>query len=56
MTTGSAALAVPSGTRRSIPPRGWAHRAIRRRGTIIASCVLVAVACVTLLPFYWMVS
>jgi multiple sugar transport system permease protein len=32
------------------------RRALRRRGTIAASCVLVAVACVTLLPFYWMLS
>jgi multiple sugar transport system permease protein len=56
MTTGSAALGGQSATRRSVPPRGWAHRAIRRRGTIIASCALVAVACVTLLPFYWMLS
>lgn len=38
------------------PPRGWVRTAIRRRGTIAAFCVLAAVACVTLLPFYWMLS
>lgn len=29
---------------------------IRRRGNIAAFCVLLGVACVTLLPFYWMFS
>ena len=27
-----------------------------QRGTILRSCILVGIACVTLLPFYWMVS
>ncbi|HUH95232.1 MAG TPA: carbohydrate ABC transporter permease [Casimicrobiaceae bacterium] len=29
---------------------------MRRRGAIVVSAVLTAVACVTLLPFYWMLS
>jgi multiple sugar transport system permease protein len=37
-------------------PRGWLRQVIRRRTTIAVFCVLVAVACVTLLPFYWMLS
>jgi len=38
--------------RRKAPGRGW----MRRRGAIVVSAVLTAVACVTLLPFYWMLS
>jgi multiple sugar transport system permease protein len=38
------------------PPQSWMRRATRRRGAIAVSAVLVLVACVTLLPFYWMVS
>ncbi len=37
-------------------PRGWLRRIARRRATIAAFCVLAAVACITLLPFYWMFS
>jgi len=43
-------------TRGRAPPRGWMRRAMRRRGTIVVSAALTAVACVTLLPFYWMLS
>ena len=38
------------------PPRGWARRAKRHRMVIAAFCTLVGVACITLLPFYWMFS
>lgn len=38
------------------PAEQWARRIILRRGTILAFCTLVLVACVTLLPFYWMFS
>jgi multiple sugar transport system permease protein len=34
----------------------WLRQASLHRGTILAFCTLVAVACVTLLPFYWMFS
>lgn len=37
-------------------PQSWMRRAKGRRGAIAVSGVLVAVACITLLPFYWMVS
>jgi len=37
-------------------PGGWARRALKRRATIVIFGVLAAVACVTLLPFYWMFS
>jgi multiple sugar transport system permease protein len=43
-------------TAKAPAPRGWLRRAIRRRTTIAAFFVLVGVACVTLLPFYWMFS
>jgi multiple sugar transport system permease protein len=42
--------------RATAPSRSWARRALRRWRTIAAFCVLLAVACVTLLPFYWMFS
>jgi len=54
--TDSAGLAGP---RRAAPMtrrRGWIQQAIRRRGNIAAFCVLLAVACIMLLPFYWMFS
>jgi multiple sugar transport system permease protein len=58
--TDPAELAVSSRTTRRAaprtPPRGWVRRAIRRRGNIAAFCVLLAVACIMLLPFYWMFS
>jgi len=41
--------------RRTSPP-GWLRPVLRRRGNIIAFCVLFGVACITLLPFYWMFS
>ncbi len=54
---------IPPSGHTAIPPmrrgalrQGWMRWAMRRRGTILASCILVAVACVTLLPFYWMLS
>lgn len=37
-------------------PRGWVRRTMRRRGTLIAFCILLVVSCITLLPFYWMLS
>lgn len=36
--------------------RPWLRRVVRRRSTIAATVVLAGVACITLLPFYWMVS
>lgn len=35
---------------------GWVRRVVLQRGSILAFCTLVAVACLTLLPFYWMFS
>ncbi len=55
MMTSSEQTVSPT-PRRGAPPQRWMRRALRRRGTIVASCVLVAIACVTLLPFYWMLS
>jgi ABC-type glycerol-3-phosphate transport system permease component len=55
MTPSSDRAATPP-TQRSAPPQGWIRRAMRRRGTLAASGVLMAIACVTLLPFYWMFS
>jgi multiple sugar transport system permease protein len=43
-------------TRRVGPPRKWKRRALRLRGKFVVSCFLGAVACVMLLPFYWMFS
>lgn len=54
--TASADLAATPAASRGARPRGWLRRAIRRRGTIIAFCALLAVSCITLLPFYWMFS
>lgn len=34
----------------------WLRQASLQRGSILVFCTLVAVACVTLLPFYWMLS
>jgi multiple sugar transport system permease protein len=42
--------------RRRTPRPEWIRRVKRRRGTLVASGVLVSIACVTLLPFYWMLS
>jgi multiple sugar transport system permease protein len=55
MTLPSEGTATPP-MRRRAAPQGWIGRAIRRRGTLIASGVLMVIACVTLLPFYWMFS
>ena len=55
MMSSSERTATPT-PRRGAPPQRWMRRALRRRGTIVASCALVAIACVTLLPFYWMLS
>ena len=55
MTNSARRAAVPS-TRRGGQPRRWKRRALRLRGKIVVSCVLATVACVTLLPFYWMFS
>jgi len=41
---------------RKTPAKGWARQVILRRGSIAAFCVLFAVACANLLPFYWMFS
>jgi multiple sugar transport system permease protein len=54
MTSASAPLDTPS-MRRKAPPSGR-RRALRHRGKLIVSSVLIAIACVTLLPFYWMAS
>ena len=54
--TDSAGLAGPRRAAPRTPPRGWVRQAIRRRGNIAAFCVLLAVACIMLLPFYWMFS
>jgi multiple sugar transport system permease protein len=35
---------------------GWVRRVVLGRGNILAFCILFGVACVTLLPFYWMFS
>lgn len=42
--------------RRGVRGGGWARQVLLRRGNIIAFFILLAVACVTLLPFYWMFS
>ncbi len=34
----------------------WLRRVRKRRGSVLAFCILVAFACATLLPFYWMFS
>jgi multiple sugar transport system permease protein len=54
--TDSAGLAGPRRVAPRTPPRGWVRLARRRRANIAAFCVLLAVACVMLLPFYWMFS
>jgi multiple sugar transport system permease protein len=54
--TDSAGLAGPRRVAPSTRRRGWIHQAISRRGNIAAFCVLLAVACIMLLPFYWMLS
>ena len=54
--TDSAGWVGPRRAAPRAPPRGWVRLAIRRRGNIAAFCVLLAVACVMLLPFYWMFS
>jgi ABC-type glycerol-3-phosphate transport system permease component len=55
MTLSSERTATPA-MRRRAAPQGWIRRAMRRRGTLVASGVLMVIACVTLLPFYWMFS
>ena len=54
--TGPAQLPAPRRAGPGMPPRGWVRQVFRRRGTIAVFCVLLAVACVMLLPFYWMFS
>jgi multiple sugar transport system permease protein len=54
--TGSAELAATRPASQRKPAGGWVRRAVLHRGTIVAFCVLVGVACITLLPFYWMFS
>lgn len=55
MNTAAAAAATPR-ARPPVPPRTVARRALRHRKSILAFLVLLGVACVTLLPFYWMLS
>jgi ABC-type glycerol-3-phosphate transport system permease component len=55
MTLSSEHTAMPP-MRRRAAPQGWIRRAMRRRGSLLASGVLMVIACVTLLPFYWMFS
>jgi multiple sugar transport system permease protein len=38
------------------PPPRWLRSLRRRRAKLIVSGALIAIACVTLLPFYWMLS
>jgi multiple sugar transport system permease protein len=54
MSAATQSTAMPVSKRTA--QRGWLRRLSRRRATIAAFCVLVAVACITLLPFYWMFS
>ena len=53
---GRASPAVALRARASTPPRSRKRRARRRRTAVIVFCVLLLVACITLLPFYWMLS
>jgi multiple sugar transport system permease protein len=35
---------------------GWLGRVVKQRGTILVFCALAGIACLVLLPFYWMIS
>jgi multiple sugar transport system permease protein len=56
--TPSSERAVTLPMRRGAPTlgSGFIRQAIRRRGTLVVSALLTVIACVTLLPFYWMFS
>ncbi len=54
--TVASGIAAMSIDRSSAPRRRPPRRVMRRSGTIAVTGVLAAVACVTLLPFYWMLS
>ena len=41
---------------RSSGAGGWLSRVVKQRGTILVFCALVGIACLVLLPFYWMIS
>jgi len=56
MPSSERAATLPIRRGASSPGSGLIRRAIRRRGTVVVSAVLTAIACVTLLPFYWMFS
>ena len=48
-------VTAPQGQRTS-PTRSRVARIVKRRGTIVVFCALVAIALAVLLPFYWMFS
>lgn len=54
--TGAASLTATRSARPPTPPRSLGRRALRHRTSIVAFLVLLGVACITLLPFYWMLS
>ncbi len=54
--TVSAEPAATRPARRRTPAEAWIHRLVLGRGSIAAFCGLLGVACITLLPFYWMFS
>jgi len=54
--TSSAVQASARPMSRRTRAEGWVRRVVLRRVTILAFCTLVGVACLTLLPFYWMFS
>jgi multiple sugar transport system permease protein len=54
--TGSAERAATRLARQRTPAGGWVRRVVLQRGSIAAFCVLLGVACITLLPYYWMFS
>ena len=53
---GAAEPAAARPARPRTPAAGWVRRILHRRGSIVAFCVLLGVACIALLPFYWMLS
>jgi multiple sugar transport system permease protein len=52
----SRATSHPKAAKARTPVQKWLRRLYTQRTTIMVFCTLVLVACVTLLPFYWMFS
>lgn len=54
--TGSVASGVPRPARQRKPAPGLLHRVVHRPAPIVIFCLLLGLACITLLPYYWMFS